>query len=180
MRELSLHILDIIQNSIAAQASLIKLSIDEEIEEDILGIKISDDGCGMSEEMKEKVLDPFVTSRKTRKVGLGLSLFKAIAEACEGDLELDSKLDQGTEVVAQFKYSHIDRPPLGDMVGTIITLLALNPNLDLIYIHSVDGQEFSFNTRLIRDELGGLAINNQEILSWIDNYLTEGLKELRG
>ena len=121
MRELSLHILDIIQNSIAAEADLIKLYIEKDYEEDELVIEIIDNGSGMDPEEKENVLDPFVTSRTTREVGLGLPLFKEAALQCAGDFNLDSAVGEGTELKAVFQLSHIDRAPVGDIVGTVIS-----------------------------------------------------------
>ncbi|WP_245684731.1 ATP-binding protein [Orenia metallireducens] len=174
-----MHILDIIQNSIKAKAELIQLLIDEDIKNDKLLIKIIDDGCGMSEELQKRVLDPFVTSRTTRKVGLGLSLFQQAAKQCEGDLKIESTLGEGTVITVDFKYSHIDRAPLGDLVGTIITILSVNPDLDLLYRHLINDNEFIFDTRIIKEELEDVQINLPEILSWLESYLTEGLEDLR-
>jgi len=179
MRELSLHILDIIQNSIRAEAKLVQLLINEDVKNDRLLIEITDDGCGMSQELQKIVLNPFVTSRTTRKVGLGLSLFQQAARQCEGDLKLESTLKEGTVITVDFKYSHIDRAPLGDIVGTIITILSVNPDLDLLYRHLINDNEFIFDTRIIKDELEDVQINLPEILSWLEGYLTEGLEDLR-
>lgn len=180
MRELSLHILDIIQNSIRAEASLVQLVIDEDKIDDRLTIKIIDNGSGMDEGMQKKVLNPFVTSRTTRKVGLGLSLFQNAAQRCEGDLELDSTLGEGTELKVTFEHSHLDRAPLGDMVGTVITILSGHPDLDFIYTHIVNGQEFVFDTREIKKELDDVKINHPDILGWVEGYLTEGSEQLHG
>ncbi|WP_018249209.1 ATP-binding protein [Orenia marismortui] len=179
MRELSLHILDIIQNSISAKANLINLEIDEDLLNDRLVIKIKDNGSGMSKSLEQSVLDPFVTSRKTRKVGLGLPLFQAAAQRCEGDLKLDSTLGEGTEITVSFKHSHIDRAPLGDITGTLIAILSVNPEVDLVYKHYIGSKEFIFDTRLIKEEIDGININHPEVLLWIESYLAEGLEELR-
>ncbi len=179
MRELSLHILDIIQNSIAAQAEKIELIIDENLINNELVIRIVDDGCGMSEELQRRVLDPFVTSRTTRKVGLGLSLFKAAASRCGGDLELNSTLNEGTEVIVRFKYDHLDRAPLGDIVGTVLTILTSNPDLRLIYRHKFNGDQFLFDTREIKEELDDVKINQPLILNWLEEYLFEKIEDLR-
>ncbi|GAB6100023.1 ATP-binding protein [Halanaerocella petrolearia] len=179
MRELSLHILDIIQNSITANSSLIKLVINEDSQEDQLTIEITDDGQGMKE--AKAALDPFWTSRNTRSVGLGLPLFKAAAERCEGDFELKSRPEEGTRVKATFKLSHIDRAPLGDLAGTIIACLTSSPKVDFLYYHQVDSQNFEFDTREIKAELGGeLSINNPQVLQWVEKYLTNNLEQLRG
>ncbi len=179
MRELSLHILDIVQNSIAAGAEVITVVIKEEEENNQLVIKIADDGCGMTAEEQTKVIDPFVTSRQTREVGLGLPLLKEAAEQCAGSFQLSSQPGAGTTVVAEFEHDHIDRAPLGDMVGTIITVLNSNPKLELVYRHQVGKQEFVFDTRKIKEELADVPINNPQILNWLRDYLTERLTELR-
>lgn len=180
MRELSLHILDIIQNSIAAEANLIKLTIKEDKTKDQLLIKINDNGSGMTGAEEQAVLDPFFTSRTTRDVGLGLPLFKRAAERCGGSFSLDSELNQGTTVVASFGYSHLDRAPLGDIVGTITSILASNPELDLIYTHQVQEEKFEFNTQEIKAELEAVRLNQPQILNWINDYLEEKLADLRG
>lgn len=179
MRELSLHILDIVQNSISAGAEIIEIIIDEDIEEDLLLIKIIDNGSGIAEEKLANITDPFITSRTTREVGLGLSFFKEAARRCEGDLEIDSVLGQGTEVRVYFQYSHIDRAPLGDINGTLISLISVNPDTDFVYRHRYQDKSFVLNTVEIKKELDGVEINKSKILKWIDGYIEEGLEDLR-
>lgn len=130
MRDISLHILDIVQNSISAQGTSIAICIDEDIKRDALTLEIMDNGVGMDEQMIEEVTNPFCTTRTTRKVGLGLALLKASAERSDGYIDIDSKLGEGTQVRAVFKISHIDRPPLGSLSETLVTLIACNPELD--------------------------------------------------
>lgn len=179
MRELSLHILDIIQNSIAAEADLIKLNITEDHEADQLVIEIIDNGLGMDQATQENVVDPFVTSRTTREVGLGLPLFKEAAEQCAGKFELNSTVGEGTELKAVFQHSHIDRAPLGDIRGTIISFLVSNPDIDLVYHHQVDDEDFIFDTREVKENLGELKINSPDVIAWLKEYLTEGLRKIR-
>ena len=178
VKELSLHILDIIQNSISAEASFIQLMIDEKIEQDQLIIEIKDDGKGMNKEFLSKVTDPFVTSRTTRKVGLGISLLKANAEQCDGSFFIDSKENEGTVIRAAFKHSHIDRPPIGNIVDTVITLLVSNEEIDYRYAHRIDNNEFVMDTREIREILEGAPIADLEVLEWLKNYLKENLESL--
>ncbi|GAB6138148.1 ATP-binding protein [Halanaerobaculum tunisiense] len=179
MRELSLHILDIIQNSISAEASLIKLVISEDTSQDRLAIEITDNGCGL--EATTNALDPFWTSRNTREVGLGLPLFQAAAERCGGDFNLKSTPQQGTKVEAIFQLSHIDRAPLGDIAGTVITCITSNPEVDFVYHHQVDETSFEFDTREIRAELGSeVALDNRQVVAWMEKYLTNNLNQLRG
>ena len=146
MKELSLHILDISQNSITAGAKLIELEIIENFNSDELTIKIKDNGKGMDEETVKKVSDPFFTTRTTRKVGLGISMFKANAELCSGWLEIKSELGVGTEISCLFKHSHIDRAPLGNMADTIMTMAMGLGNADLLYKHVYKSEEFIFDT----------------------------------
>ena len=180
MREIALHILDIIQNSIAADAELVKLLIDEKIKKNELIIEIEDNGSGMSKKEQKEVVDPFVTSRKTREVGLGLPLLKANAENCSGNLEINSIPGRGTEVRVNFEYDHIDRAPLGDIVSTISTLITVNPDIDFIYRHRVNGDEFVFNTCDIKNELADIKINNPEVIAWIEKQLKDELKTIGG
>lgn len=180
MRELSLHILDIVQNSISANASVIHIDIDEDTDKDILYFSIKDDGKGMDRELLKTVSDPFATTRTTRKVGLGISLLKAAAECCDGGIKITSELGKGTEVEAWFQYSHIDRAPLGDMVQTMLTLIVSNPSIDFVYHHRVMEKHFDFDTREIKKVLDGVGIDTAEVIAWLKEYLTEGIKSLYG
>jgi len=139
MEDLSLHILDIVENSIAASASEIKIVIVEDTASDQLRLEISDNGNGMDEEMRKKVLDPFVTTRTTRRVGLGLPLLAQAARESGGDLTLDSAPGRGTTVIAVFQLSHPDLKPLGDIPATLGTILAGKPELDLVFDYHRDG-----------------------------------------
>jgi len=178
MRELSLHILDIAQNSIKAEAECLRIAIIESHEEDRLVIKIKDDGTGMDQATKEKVVDPFYTSRTTRKVGLGIPMFKQNAEMCDGSFELLSTLGIGTEITAVFSIKHIDRVPLGSMADTIMTIVSANQSMDLIYTHDCDGNNFCLNTKEIRKHLDGIPLDNVDVLLWIKEYVRDGLEEI--
>ena len=179
MKELSLHILDIVQNSIAAEASKIEIIIKEDIQDNLLKIIINDNGCGMGESEKEKVLDPFVTSRSTREVGLGLPFLKKAAEICNGSLSIKSKKGKGTKIEVEFEHDHIDRAPIGDIVGTISTLITVNPELDFLYKHIYNEKEFQLDTEEIKKEIEDVKINHPEIINWIEDYLNENLAHLR-
>jgi hypothetical protein len=173
MRELSLHILDILQNSIEAGATLVELTIEENLRTDRLTITVDDDGRGMSEAQAARIFDPFYTTRKTRHVGLGLPLFKAAAERCNGDLTVASQLDKGTTVRATFQHSHIDRAPLGDVTGTLMSVILAN-ECDLHYIHRADGKEFEFHTASIKAELGEIPLSHPEVRQWLQKFIAEG------
>ncbi|SHJ22025.1 Histidine kinase-, DNA gyrase B-, and HSP90-like ATPase [Geosporobacter subterraneus DSM 17957] len=178
MKELSLHILDIIQNSISAKASLITIFIEEDDVKDRLSIEITDNGVGMDEEMLEKVADPFVTTRKSRRVGLGISLFKAAAESCEGSFTIQSIKGKGTTVIALFQKSHIDRVPLGNMAETIAACIHGNEEIEYFYKHVYNGNTFIFDTKEIKQILGEVPITSVDVISWIKEHIQEGLNEL--
>ena len=158
MEDLSLHILDIVENSIRAKASMVEIKVIEDIRKDLLTIEIKDNGQGIDEETIKKVIDPFFTTRTTRKVGLGLPLLSQAAKESGGDVELESKVGKGTKITATFGYSHIDRKPLGNMEITLITLIAGNPEVDFIYEHKSDELESRVDTREIRTRIKSRAI----------------------
>jgi anti-sigma regulatory factor (Ser/Thr protein kinase) len=167
MDELSLHVLDIAQNSISAGSNRIEIEIKEDTKQDSLVIRIRDDGRGIPQEELARVLDPFVTSRTTRRVGLGLSLLQHAALQCGGDVKVTSVENHGTEVVATFVYSHVDRMPLGDVAKTMTVLIVGNPDVDFRYRHSVNGDEFCFDTQELREQLDGVPLNDHLVVGFI-------------
>jgi hypothetical protein len=171
MEDLSLHILDIAENSITAGAHTISITLTEDTAEDLLTIVVADDGKGMSEEAVGKVADPFYTSRTTRKVGLGLPLFREAAAIANGSLEIRSIPDEGTTIRATFQLSHIDRKPIGNMIETIATLLCSSAEVDVRYVHVRDGNKMIFDSREIREELGSIPLNSIKGLNVIRGYL---------
>lgn len=173
MRELSMHILDVLENSLAAGATRVELTIAEDLATDRLDITIRDNGRGMSAEQLARVFDPFFTTRKTRHVGLGLPLFKAAAQRCAGDLTLESEPGLGTTLYATFQHSHLDRAPLGDMPSTLLTFL-LGGTCDLHYRHRVDEREFSFDTAVFRAELGQVPLSHPDVRRWLQAFIAEG------
>ena len=180
-RDLSQHIMDIAENSVSAGASLLYLDIEEDPEVDRLSIVVRDNGRGMSPDIVRRVTDPWVTTRTTRKVGLGIPFLKQTAEMCEGDFAITSELGKGTTTCADFRLSHIDRPPLGDVIGTLLCIVVGNPQLDLIYQHQVGDQVFNFDTREIREVLGDdVPLSDPEVLAFIRGTLTEGLATIGG
>jgi len=180
MRELALHILDILQNASEAGASRVSLVINEDPEEDRLTIAVCDDGCGMDDETLLRTVDPFFTTRKTRHVGLGLSLFAAAAERAGGRLEVRSRPGLGTKVEATFSLSHPDRQPLGCMADTLLAFLLSEKAVALEYSHRTARGVFGFNTDDIRKELGGeLAMTHPAVCQWLRAYLVEGEQSVR-
>lgn len=178
MRELSLHILDVVENGITAGGNCIWIEVEEDRKADQLKIVIRDNGRGMPVEKLQNINDPFVTSRTTRRVGLGLSLLAAAAERCEGALRVDTDPGKGTEVEATFRHSHIDRAPLGDMAATVTTLIIGNPGIDFVYSHRIDGKEFSLDTREIRAEMEDLSLSDPVVIYHLTESIRSSLKEL--
>ncbi|AIO18209.1 Histidine protein kinase DivJ [Candidatus Izimaplasma bacterium HR1] len=178
MNELSLHILDICQNSIKANASLIQIIVNEQPQENIFEIIIKDNGSGMSAKTLSEVADPFFTTRTTRKVGLGVSLFKMAAEMAEGSFNIESKLNEGTSIDALFKYNHLDRAPLGNIAETISILVLNEAEIDIHYIHKLNTKVYNFDTREIKEVLDGIPFTNYEVITWIKNNIKEGILDI--
>lgn len=153
MEDLSLHVLDIVENSIRAKASTIEIRVVEDTPKDLLTIEIIDNGQGMDEETLKKILDPFFTTRTTRRVGLGLPLLSQAARESGGDIEMESKIGRGTRVKATFGYSHIDRKPLGNIEMTLTTLIVGNPEVDFVYEHKTDESVYRLDTKEIRSRI---------------------------
>lgn len=174
MRDLSMHILDIAQNSISADASLIDIEVSIDENKDLLTITVKDNGKGMSKEMLQKVRSPFATSRTTRKVGLGIPLFAASCERTGKSLEIESEPGVGTTLTALYQYSHIDRPPMGDLSETMYTLTIMNPDLDFVF-RAAKESEFVYDTRLIKKTLGSVPVTNNDVQQFIVEYLNEGI-----
>ncbi|MBR4286363.1 MAG: sensor histidine kinase [Clostridia bacterium] len=178
MRELSLNILDIAQNSIAAGASLTEIVVAENTREKTLLIGIYDNGKGMTEEQVRNVQDPFFTTRTTRKVGMGIPLFKMAAEQTGGSFTITSEVGVGTRVEARFKTDSIDFTPLGDMSSTITTIVCMNEDKDFIYIRSVDDEKFEFSSAEIKAILDGVPLSEPSVMSWVEGYITEHTEQL--
>lgn len=151
MEDLSLHILDIVENCIRAGAKKVEIRINEDLKKDLLEIKIHDDGCGMDQTTIEKATDPFFTTKSVRKVGLGLSLIKQAARIAGGDLCLSSKPGKGTVVKATFQHSHVDRQPLGDIAETLMILIISNPEVHFRYFHWKNGREYQVDSKQLTD-----------------------------
>ncbi len=177
MKELSLNILDIVENSVKAEADLTEISIVESDEKLIL--TINDNGYGMTEETLKSVTDPFYTTRTTRKVGMGLPLLKLEAELTGGSISVKSKHisdfpdEHGTCVCAEFNKNHIDFTPLGDVVATIVTLIQGHPDTDFLFIHKMENKEVSLDTRELRAVLEDVPLDTYDVIKWIEENLNE-------
>ncbi len=179
MRELALHILDIAENSISAGADQIRILVEEDLSTDRLRIRIEDDGKGMDAETLAKITDPFVTSRTTRKVGLGIPFFKAAAEACAGTFNIQSAIGQGTTVEATFRHSHIDRMPLGDLTGTLLTLVIGSPEVHWIFEYRFNQERFIFDDEPIKQTLMGVSLSEPTVMKYIHQDLEKGIQAAR-
>ncbi len=182
MKELSLNILDITENSVKAGATLTEIILEETDEN--LTLTIKDDGCGMSEETVKSVTDPFYTTRTTRKVGLGIPFLKLAAEQTGGSLKIKSQVADGensahgTCVMATFNKDHLDFTPLGDVTATVTTLVQGHPDTDFLFIHKKNGGEVSLDTRQLREILEGVPLDAYEVIKWIEEYLREQYSEI--
>lgn len=178
MKDLSMHVLDIASNSVRASATHIDITIEENLLANWWIFTIEDNGCGMSETMVASLKNPFTTSRKMRKVGLGIPLLSDNCNLTEGSLDISSKEGQGTSLVAKMRYNHIDRPPMGDMASTICNLITSNEDINIHYTHKVDDQEFEISTRELQDTLDGVPLTEIEVMQWLRNFLEENIEEL--
>ncbi len=179
MEELSLHIIDLVENSKRAGAKNIKVEIKMWEREDLMCLSVLDDGCGMEKDEAIKALNPFYTTKTEKKVGLGIPLLKQNAEMCGGSFELKSEKGKGTFVKACFKLSHIDRPPLGEIDDTILTLIVGSPEFNIEFEVSYDENEFFISTKELKEILGSVPLCNPEVIRFLKNYIFEGLSFLR-
>jgi len=175
MLELAAHILDIAENSVRAGARLVEIIIIEDNAENLLSIEINDDGCGMTKEEIKKACDPFYTTKTVRRVGLGIPLLTDAAERAGGKLDLESIKGKGTRLKATFQLDHLDRQPMGDIISTLIILIAGNCDIDFLFRHRKNNRQFEMDTRDIRKEIDDISINHPQILKYIRNVLEEGL-----
>lgn len=175
MLELAAHILDIAENSVRAGAGLVEIIIIEDNAENLLSIEINDDGCGMTKEEIKKACDPFYTTKTVRRVGLGIPLLTDAAERAGGKLDLESIKGKGTRLKATFQLDHLDRQPMGDIISTLIILIAGNCDIDFLFRHRKNNRQFEMDTRDIRKEIDDISINHPQILKYIRNVLEEGL-----
>lgn len=179
MKELSLNILDVTENSVRAGAKniLVSLVCDSE---GILTLTISDDGCGMDEETVRRVSDPFYTTRTTRKVGLGVPFLKLAAMQAGGDMTIESTVGEGTCVKAAFDTNNLDFTPIGDMVSTMTTLIMGAPDVDFVYEHISPAGSVKLDTKELREVLGDVSLASVEVIAWIKEYLREQYDNLGG
>lgn len=178
MNELALYILDLTQNSVAAGALHVWIRVTIDKENDSLHIEIEDDGCGMSEEFLRRVISPFTTTRTTRKVGLGIPMIKQLCEMCEGRFSITSAPGEGTCLKLDFRLSHVDLPPMGDLAETMTALVIGSPDKpDFSLTYSAGSEPYEFDTSSIRQVLGEVPLNEPEVIAWIQDDLREGIAQ---
>lgn len=174
LQDLAMHILDLGENAIRANADFIVIELLLDDVADTISLIIKDNGCGMDEEMLKRVVDPFYSTRTTRKIGLGLPFIKELSELCNGSFELTSQVNQGTTLRVVLQKSHWDTPPLGDVGEAIMMLVQAKPTIDyqFHYRHQID---FYVDTCEIKEQLEDVSIAELEILLWLKEYINENI-----
>ena len=178
MKELAMHVYDLMENSTAANSTEVQLTIKDSLKDNIYAFTIVDNGKGMTPEFMVKVTDPYTTSRTTRKVGLGLPLIKMNTENCGGGMKLQSEVGKGTRLDFWFQHNHWDRPPMGDLAGTIVMLCAAHQDIHIVYRHITDDGEFVFDTNEIKEALDGMDMNDVKVFNWLKEMVQENLEEI--
>lgn len=173
-----MHILDIFQNSIKANATCISLDIEEDTVNNLVTLVISDNGKGIGVTMLDKVTDPFFTTRSTRKVGLGLSLLKQNSERTGGQFQISSTIGVGTTVRAGFISNHPDMLPAGDIAGAVLLSATGNPDREFIYRHRKSDREYLFSTVEIKSVLDEVRIDTPEVYSILHGMIVANLSEI--
>ncbi len=174
MEDLSLHILDVVENGTAAGATLIEIGLREDRRADWLELRIKDNGRGMEPQMLAGVRDPFVTTRTTRRVGMGIPLLDQATREAEGTFEIHSQPGHGTEVIAGFRLGHIDRKPLGDIAETLISLILGHPDVDFVFSAAWDDRTIEIDTRELKRELEDVPLSHPSVLGWIREQFRSG------
>ena len=180
MNDISLHIIDIIQNSLSAGAERITLTVEENIPSDFLTITIEDNGKGMNRETVQRLEDPFYTTRTTRRVGMGIPLYKQSALQSGGGLSVSSEEGKGTIVKAWFGYSNIDRPPLGDVANSFVLMVSANPQIHFILRYVFNESEYIFDSKEVAEVLGDISLSDVRVIKMVEEMIKENLKELKG
>lgn len=179
MKELSLHILDIAQNSVRGNASEIIITVNENKKNNIFKFSIRDNGNGIEPKIFENIKNPFTTTRTTRKVGLGIPLLNDTCKLCNGNLLIETQIGKGTYLEATMEYNSIDRPPMGNIISTVVGLVSSNEKIHYIYIHQYNENIFEFDVNDIKEVLDGVSLTDFKVIQWLENYLTENINEIK-
>lgn len=178
VEDICFHLVDLVQNSVAAGAGDIRLNIMESKNQDTLTLEVADDGRGMDTETQEKVQDPFFTTKSFKRVGLGIPLLKATAQICRGDFNIRSTVGRGTAVKASMQKSHLDCPPLGNLEETLLSLLVSLDQINLQFFYHSDRGEFSISSNAVRQQVGELHFSHPEVYQFLREYIHEGLGQI--
>ncbi len=179
MRDISLHILDIAENSVDAGATKVEITITENTEADRFMLKVVDDGRGMDPDLLRKIEDPFFTMKEGKRWGLGIPFLAQAAGQCGGELVVESEKGRGTAVTAEFQLSHIDRQPLGDVASSVVAMVCGHPDVDFSLHYERDGARYSFGTEGLRKELQGVPLNLPEVLNLIRDDINDGIRRIK-
>lgn len=179
MKTLSDHILDIVQNSIHAKATLIEIMVEESKKNDLCVVTVRDNGCGMDEETLKQAANPFFTTRRTRKVGLGLSLLRQNAERANGNFSIESVLEKGTTVKASFQFSNLDKPELGEVWDIFYLTMLGNKNIEFSYEHTTDIGDFVIKSSDIRVMTNGVSIQQNQIRKAISELMKNNINDIQ-
>jgi hypothetical protein len=178
VEDICFHLIDLVQNSVAAGAGDIRLNIVESKDQDILTLEVADDGRGMDKQTLEKVQDPFFTTKSFKKVGLGIPLLKATAQICRGDFNIRSNVGRGTQIKASLQRGHLDCPPLGNLEETLLSLLVSLDKINLQFFYRSDRGEFSISSSAIRQQVGELHFSHPQVYQFLREYIHEGLGQM--
>ena len=173
-----MHVYDLMENSTAANSTLVELTIRDSLKDNIYAFTIKDNGKGMTPEFLAKVTDPWTTSRTTRKVGMGLPLIKMNTENAGGGMKIESEVGKGTELNVWFQHDHLDRPPMGDLAGSLVMLFSAHEDIHFIYTHITDDGEFVFDTDEIKEALDGMPMTDVSIMKYLKEMIQENLEEI--
>ncbi|MFZ5633321.1 MAG: ATP-binding protein [Bacillota bacterium] len=179
MEELSQHILDVALNSLKAGATRLEIFVREDIPANVLEFRVRDNGHGMAKEYIEKMQDPFFTTKKNKRVGLGIPLLKEAVERCGGIFKIRTSPTVGATVTAKFPYDHLDRAPLGDIAGTLSVLITSSQSIQIIYRHYYNDKAFFLDTGELESTLGGIPLHTPEVLVWLKDYLNRNIAVLK-
>lgn len=179
MKDLSLHILDIIENSVRAGAKKIDILIEQDTKKDVLKICIKDNGKGMGKKSVKNAADPFFTTKESKKIGLGIPLLKQAAETANGTFSIEAKKNKGTKIKAGFQYSHIDRKPVGDIAETFVSAVLMAPETEFVFRYKKDSSDLVLKTKELKKQIGVKALTNTYILKELKDLLNNKLKELQ-
>ena len=179
MKELAMHVYDLMENSTAADSTLVSLTSRDSLKDNIFHFTIQDNGRGMTPEFLARVTDPYTTSRTTRKVGLGLPLIKMNTENCGGGMNITSQVGVGTRLEFWFQHNHWDRPPMGDLPGTLVLLLSAHQDIHFVITYTTDVDTFQLDTDELREALGDMSLNDIHIINYLREMITENLREIQ-